>query len=198
MSGRKGRSGRPRLPTSVKRERGTLRADREERRAKTDPVPSWTPHRPKIPHWLSGSARTCWSRLAPLLDAAGRLTEVDRELLAAYCCAWETLTKARAEVAKGGLTVTGPGGGTFAHPAARLVLQASTTLRQLGAELGITPLARGRVHAAGRVERPDGATPALPSDGAEKRRAAARAILTEAVSLSARVRGPAVGADESA
>ncbi|WP_234052687.1 MULTISPECIES: phage terminase small subunit P27 family [unclassified Xanthobacter] len=100
---------------------------------------------PPAPSWLSKEAKAEWKRVAPILvDERRTLTEADLPTLAAYCAAFGQLQEACRILASEGLTYRTEAGIPKPHPAAKLRHDAMTQLRQLGSELGLTPVSRSR------------------------------------------------------
>lgn len=123
---------------------GTFRPDRNNRRGKGPGKLRPT----RCPAFLTGDARAEWNRLYPELERLNVAGALDRGVLAAYCIAWADLKAANLELEGR----TGPtlwierlDGGIFEHPAAKARRAASAQIRQLGAELGLSPVSRERV-----------------------------------------------------
>lgn len=74
-----------------------------------------------------------------------RLARTDVELLALHCRQAGTFERARAEVLRDGLTVTGSNGGQIKHPSQRIAESAATEMRALLIALGCSPTSRDRV-----------------------------------------------------
>lgn len=100
---------------------------------------------PPTPSWLSKEAKAEWRRVAPILVMERRtLTEGDLSTLAAYCLAVGQLQESSRILASEGLTFKTEAGIPKPHPAAKLRTDAMTQIRQLGVELGLTPVSRSR------------------------------------------------------
>lgn len=100
---------------------------------------------PSAPPWLSKEAKAEWRRVAPILVMERRtLTEGDLSTLAAYCLAVGQLQESSRILASEGLTFKTEAGIPKPHPAAKLRTDAMTQIRQLGVELGLTPVSRSR------------------------------------------------------
>lgn len=100
---------------------------------------------PSAPPWLSKEAKAEWRRVTPILVKERRtLTEADLSTLAAYCVAVGQLQEASLILATDGLTFKTEAGIPKPHPAAKLRTDAMTQIRQLGVELGLTPVSRSR------------------------------------------------------
>jgi P27 family predicted phage terminase small subunit len=101
---------------------------------------------PRCPSHLDAEARKVWQRLAPQLYAAGLLTELDTDALAALCSTVSILTEAKQHLAEEGLVVTGPRGGTRPSPWIAIARGAQQDMQRLAAEFGLSPLSRQRIH----------------------------------------------------
>ena len=93
------------------------------------------------PTWLTGKAKSLYRRLAA--DLAEVVSSLDAVTLAAYCQCYSRWQESEAEVQAKGITLDN---GRL-NPACK---HGDALLRQLriyGAELGLTPLSRGRIEA---------------------------------------------------
>jgi P27 family predicted phage terminase small subunit len=107
---------------------------------------------PRVPAWLSKEGKAAWRPAARIMTERGTLTEGDLPTLEAYCEAVALVRQTTRELA-GKLTYETPGGLIKKHPAVSILDAAIKSVRQLAAELGLTPIARSR--AAIRDEAPD-------------------------------------------
>ena len=142
-----GKRGPAPQPAEILRARGSTLA---KRRAKLGPASSRV--RPACPEWLDLAARRSWKEIVPLLDAAGLLSKIDRNVLARYCQTWARWVAAEVELAGGQLievTTTRRDGSVTtkleAHPASVLADRLSSQLGRLEGKLGISPADRVRV-----------------------------------------------------
>ncbi len=94
---------------------------------------------PRPPAWLSRDAKAEWRKVAPILVERNVLTEGDLGALAAYCDAVGQLVAANAIIAAEGMVVAGK-----KHPLITTTVAARNQIRQLAAELGLTPISRSR------------------------------------------------------
>ena len=94
---------------------------------------------PQIPKWLSAEAQKEWRRVVPLI--ADRLTESDFGMVESYCVAVATVRECQAILNREGLIVETEHG-PKSHPAVRMQNQAMTSVKGLGAELGLSPKSR--------------------------------------------------------
>jgi P27 family predicted phage terminase small subunit len=135
---------RPPLPLHVHQLQGTYRKDRHQ------PRPRLACAAPRAPAWLSAPAKAKWKDVARQLAAAGVLTGLDLDALAAYCEAFATWRAAAATVAAEGPTYKADNGLVKRHPAVAIMQQAGRDLHSWGDKLGLTPAARQRL----RIEPP--------------------------------------------
>lgn len=94
---------------------------------------------PKPPAWLSKDAKAEWRNVAPILVERDVLTEGDLGALAAYADAVGQLVEASRQIRIDGLVVDGK-----KHPLITTTIAARNQIRQLAAELGLTPISRSR------------------------------------------------------
>jgi P27 family predicted phage terminase small subunit len=122
-------------------------------------VPGSSPVRdvPRVPVWLSKEAKTTWRSAARIMTERGTLTEGDLPTLEAYCEAVALVRQTTRQLA-GTLTYETAGGLIKKHPAVSILDAAIKSVRQLAAELGLTPIARSRAaitSARGDLEEAD-------------------------------------------
>jgi P27 family predicted phage terminase small subunit len=94
---------------------------------------------PRAPAWLAKHARAEWKRVSPILTERRTLTDADLGCLEAYCAAVGLMRLAQKTIDAEGLTM-----GSRKHPAVAIQADAMTQVRQLAAELGLTPVSRSR------------------------------------------------------
>jgi P27 family predicted phage terminase small subunit len=130
--------GRRAKPTAVKK----LEGNRGKRKLNArEPKPA-APVTLTPPEWLGPVAIEYWHRLAPRLEKLGVLTELDVDLLALLCDAWQKKHEARETIDKcGGYHYT-ESGFIVAHPAMAQEHKANELIRKLNTELGLTPSSR--------------------------------------------------------
>lgn len=85
-----------------------------------------------------------WHRVVRLLAGADLLRATDYAVVAAYCQAWSDWLRAAEESRRAGPVAQGPRGPELTA-AWRAASEATTRLRALAVELGLTPSARVRV-----------------------------------------------------
>jgi len=135
-----------RLPTEIKKQRGTLRQDRMN---PNEPVlPSVIP---PIPTWLSEDGQKAFAELSILLHNMAVLTQADELALTLLCDAYSEYKKAKEVVNKLGATVEvlsreGNSKPTI-RPEVQIANQAFVRVFQLLKEFGLTPSSRAKVNA---------------------------------------------------
>jgi P27 family predicted phage terminase small subunit len=100
---------------------------------------------PPPPAELTDEGLEEWRRVAPVLFAAGLLTDLDVGPLMAYCTAYGRWRVSEAALAREGLTITTPRGSTIAHPLLRIAQRAMSDVVRFGQEFGLSPASRNRV-----------------------------------------------------
>jgi len=135
-----------RLPTELKKQRGTLRKDRlNENEPK---LPSVIP---PIPTWLSEDGQKAFSELSNLLHDMSVLTQADELALTLLCDAYSEYKNAKEIVNQLGATVEimsreGNSKPTI-RPEVQIANQAFVRVFQLLKEFGLTPSSRAKVNA---------------------------------------------------
>lgn len=135
-----------RLPTELKKQRGTLRKDRmNENEPK---LPSVIP---PIPTWLSEDGQKAFSELSTLLHDMSVLTQADELALTLLCDAYSEYKKAKEVVNELGATmeVTSREGNSKSviRPEVQIANQSFVRVFQLLKEFGLTPSSRAKVNA---------------------------------------------------
>lgn len=144
--GGKGSGGHNRLPTSVKKARGTLKKSREVKKAVT--IADDAPLGAAPPSYLSKGAKAEWARVRPLLDKARLVTEADRTSLALYCTAVDRAQRAEKQIDRDGMTYENDATGAIhAHPLLSVAKEARAQALRYGCEFGLTPASRGKMSA---------------------------------------------------
>lgn len=126
-------------PTHLHKLAGSFRADRHRTMTLTPGTP------PDAPGWLSSIAKAKWVETAAALAAAGALTALDLDALAAYCECYATWREALETVRREGATFPTRSGLVKRHPAVAIVAQAGRELLAWSDKLGLTPAARQRM-----------------------------------------------------
>lgn len=140
MAGRKGRSGRARLPSAVKKMRGTYNASRAAKDEISFPVTRLDP-----PAWLDEYALEEWRRVVPLLDEVRVLTDADLVQLSNYCATVSIAIRATLEVNKSLITYAASSKMKRASPFVKMARDARAECLRFAIEFGLTPAARSRV-----------------------------------------------------
>ncbi len=97
------------------------------------------------PQYLTGTARSEWFRLRPILDAMGTLKPVDRNILAAYCQAYGRYVEAEKVLKEKGPLYRTKSDNVITSPMLWVSNKAVEQMLKLGAELGIGAATRSRV-----------------------------------------------------
>lgn len=96
---------------------------------------------PKAPSCLASDGKREWKRVAPILMERRTLTDADLGTLEAYCVAFSRMRESERKIKREGLTIT-LAKGVCRHPAVAIQDAALKSMRQLAAELGLTPISR--------------------------------------------------------
>ena len=135
-----------RLPTEIKKQRGTLRQDRMN-----DNEPNLPCVIPPIPTWLSEDGQKAFSELSTLLHDMSVLTQADELALTLLCDAYSEYKKAKEVVNELGSTmeVTSREGNSKSviRPEVQIANQSFVRIFQLLKEFGLTPSSRAKVNA---------------------------------------------------
>jgi P27 family predicted phage terminase small subunit len=94
-------------------------------------------HFPSAPDWMSTEAKAEWRRVQPLLEQRKFLTEIDMSNLENYCVSQGRVRECEA-------MLMGVNDIDRKAKIWRMQKQAMDAARQLGAELGLTPMSRSR------------------------------------------------------
>lgn len=115
----------------------------------------WAAGVPAVPKHLSKAAKVVWKRTVKELQSAGVLAMVDREIIAAFSVAVADLEALSARIDADGLMLEVEALDRNGRPTGAKVLKAHPLLkwrqdllnkvRQLAAEIGVTPAARSKV-----------------------------------------------------
>ena len=111
-----------------------------EQEPEFDPIEDISP-----PKYLDGLALETWQWAAPLLRGAKILTEADTKVLELYCYCYQNFRVAQQQLNEEGPTIENESGMKRKNPAAEVVKQMMSELRQYSAFLGLDPLSRGRL-----------------------------------------------------
>ncbi len=133
--------GRKPTPTDVAKLRGN---PHQHKLNDNEPKPEIPDELPIAPAWLGSYGRKEWDRVAPYLWANKLLTIADETALAAYCQNVDQLVEATLDIQENGYTIIGARG-PVRNPALATFAQATTALRAMAAEFGMTPSSRSRI-----------------------------------------------------
>jgi P27 family predicted phage terminase small subunit len=110
---------------------------------------------PDPPDWLSDAGAAEWSRIVPDLVAAGVVSRIDRNSLAAYCEAWADMIAAMMTIRQEGQVIDCGDGNKKKHPAVTVLNEARAAFLRLTQELGLSPASRMRVRGVRKNEEDD-------------------------------------------
>jgi len=135
--------GRKPVPTELAR----LRGNPHQHKLPTpdeEPQPEISETVPEAPEWLGKYGRLEWDRVAPYLWKNKLLTEADATTLATYCQNVDLLIESTKDIQENGHTIWGQRG-QVRNPALASFSQATTALRAMATEFGMTPSSRARI-----------------------------------------------------
>ena len=133
-------AGRPRKPAALR----ILEGNRGNRRIPDEPQIA-DEGIPKRPAHLQGLARTQWDSLAEKLHAAGLLTSVDSDALAAYCVSYAEWRDCCAIIKREGRSFVTSRGVRGIRPEVKIAHKALALMQQLMAQFGLSPKARANL-----------------------------------------------------
>lgn len=128
-----------------------------------DPIPSvpvthtGPPSIDDPPGYLNDEQRAIWVELVQ--EHGDRLSGADRAVFAKLVNAESLYRKAQAEVARVGVLIKSPSGYPIQNPYLAVVNKQHAFVVRTASELGLTPLARGRVKPSKAPRRPRGDNP---------------------------------------
>ena len=99
----------------------------------------------ECPPELGPVARQEWDRIAGALTAVGRLTVLDRALLAAYCNAYAQWLEAVEALEKYGAVMKSPSGYPVQSIYVSIANRQVEIMKRIAAEFGFTPASRSRL-----------------------------------------------------
>lgn len=103
---------------------------------------------PDPPEWLGPYAKKEWNRAGTVLIEMRLFTDADWGAFAAYCQNLEIMILAMQDIDENGMTIVNQRG-QARNPSLTAFASASTTMRALAAEFGMTPSSRSRMKFAG-------------------------------------------------
>ena len=128
------------LPTNIKRLKGTLRPHRENQQ-EVQPEACLPP----CPSFLSDEAKKEYRRLGRELLALRLISKVDRAALAMYCELYSKWSQAELMLKTEGLMTSTPNGYEQPSPWYAIAKQSMEMMMKLTSEFGMTPASRSRV-----------------------------------------------------
>lgn len=149
--------GRPPKPAKIHQLHGT-RSRVKTAEGHQSPEPEAVVKIPPPPHTLTSDlAQRKWVETANHLTSLKVLTVTDLDALESYCIAYDMMCVAKAEFDIEGPTVPGASGAPVKNPAANVLKDAQTELRQMGSLLGMNPASRARINIGDKKEeKPEG------------------------------------------
>ena len=99
----------------------------------------------ECPTELGPVARQEWDRIAGALTAVGRLTVLDRALLAAYCNAYALWLEAVEALEKYGAVMKSPSDYPVQSPYVSVANRQAEIMMRIASEFGFTPASRSRI-----------------------------------------------------
>ena len=108
------------------------------------------------PRWLDAAAKKEWRRVVPLLTAAGVVSRISSQELAAYCQAVSRMHDAEAKVVEFGTVLVSSEGKMYKSPYLRIVQEERAAMLAFAREFGMTPSSATRVNAVRQADEDDG------------------------------------------
>lgn len=136
MAGKAGRSGRPIKPAAIKR----LEGNPGKRPIQREPKASGLPVPPSI---FNDEQRRLWLLVLSFMPQ-GLIAACDGPMLEIFVFAWWTHREARRQINDLGLMVRS-GDGPIRNPLLGIARGAAADMHRVGADLGLSPLARTRL-----------------------------------------------------
>lgn len=103
---------------------------------------------PAPPIWLGKHAVEAWNRNGEVLIRMMLLTDADLELFATLCQAIHLMIESSQDINKNGMTIMGARG-RVRNPAIATFTAATTTIRSLASEFGMSPSSRTKLKMPG-------------------------------------------------
>ena len=135
--------GRKPVPTTEKRLRGNP-GGRPLPKPGEEPEPLILEELPDPPDWLGKEGIREWYRVGQTLIDNRLLTEADITTFAVYCQNVDVLITSAQEIEDEGMTIMGARG-PVRNPALATFAAATTSVRNMAAEFGMTPSSRARI-----------------------------------------------------
>lgn len=149
-------TGRPKIPTEIKKARGTLRKHREL----DNPMQVKKIDVPAAPKWLSKIGKEQFNMVVKQLHSLDMLCEVDLQLIVAYANNMALHIECEQTLRKNGrVMVYRNDEGDIKHsqivPLQAVSKQALEMCLKLASQFGLTPSARSKISAPARIEVKD-------------------------------------------
>ncbi len=125
------------LGNKHKKSKSEVTARQQAEQALRPPSSKLTP-----PKWLDKAAKKEWRRIVKLMEGLGILTDVDVDILAAYCDAVVRYAEASQQVREQGFVVTNDKGNPIQNPALLAVEKYWRIKSKAAAALGLDPTSR--------------------------------------------------------
>lgn len=109
-----------------------------------EPTPPEYDEIPQPPNWLGKFGVEEWYRVGSILIEQHLLTEADLFTFATYCANVDILITAQEEITLNGMVILGARG-PVRNPALATFAAATTSVRNMAAEFGMTPSSRARI-----------------------------------------------------
>ena len=134
--------------------------DKPSRINKAEPKPETG--EPPTPDWLNEAAQAHWRRIVPMMMDVGLLTEIDGDVLAAYCAGWARYVQAERDLERiasvdpttHGILARTSNGTPIVNPMTGVVNHLRRDVARMASELGLTPAGRTQI----KVEKPKDAS----------------------------------------
>jgi P27 family predicted phage terminase small subunit len=142
--------GRKPIPTEVKKYMGNP-GKHPLPKPGEEPEPKVFQRLPQAPDWLGEYGQREYKRVGPYLVKNKLLSEADWLPFLAYCMNVQMLIEASEDIKENGMTIYGTRG-PVRNPALATFAAATTALRSLATEFGMTPSSRSRMKLPGDEE----------------------------------------------
>lgn len=100
---------------------------------------------PRCPSHLDKTAKAMWRKLSKELHVLGVLTNIDTELLSAYCQVYSRWKNAELMLQKSGEVIKTTNGNLIQNPYLAIANRAIEQMAKLASEFGMTPSSRSRI-----------------------------------------------------
>lgn len=107
--------------------------------------PQYSRRAPPCPAWLEPEAKRVWRRLNKEMEAAGTLTNADREVFASFCQSYARWKEAEEFISEHGTIMRTPSGYLQQIPQVSIAQTYMKKMNEAGSLLGLNPSARSRI-----------------------------------------------------